>query len=147
MVTSAKLSVGLGSHASVAVAVAKLGVAGHWIVLGPGKLAITGAVVSSTLIVWLAVALFPHASVAVQVRVTLYSCGQAPGAVTSANVTTGLGSHRSFTVGAGKLGVAGHSIDAAGAQVIVGAVLSVTEIVWLQLAAFPHASVAVQVRT
>ena len=51
VVTSAKVSVGLGSQASVAVGVAKLGVAGHSMVDGPGKLEITGAVVSTTLMV------------------------------------------------------------------------------------------------
>src|SRR5438477_371160 len=36
VVTSAKVSVGLGSHASVAVGVANDGVAGHSMVVGPG---------------------------------------------------------------------------------------------------------------
>ena len=57
-------------QASVAVAVAKLGVAGQEIVLGAGNAAITGAVVSVTLIVCDAVDAFPQASVAVQVLVT-----------------------------------------------------------------------------
>ena len=58
-------------QASVAVAAANTGVAGQSIVLGAGKVAITGAVMSCTLIVWLAVEMLPQASVAVQVRVTL----------------------------------------------------------------------------
>ena len=70
MVTSAKVSVGLGSQASVAVGVAKDGVAGHCMVVGPGSAEITGAVVSTTWISWLAVLLLPQWSVAVQVRVT-----------------------------------------------------------------------------
>ena len=57
-------------QASVAVAVAKLGVAGQEIVLGAGKSEITGAVLSITLIVCDAVDAFPQASVAVQVLVT-----------------------------------------------------------------------------
>ena len=57
-------------QASVAVAVAKLGVAGQEIVLGAGNAAITGAVVSVTLIVCDAVDALPQASVAVQVLVT-----------------------------------------------------------------------------
>ena len=57
-------------QASVAVAVAKLGVAGQEIVLVAGNAAITGAVVSVTLIVCDAVDAFPQASVAVQVLVT-----------------------------------------------------------------------------
>src|SRR5438034_9587951 len=55
VVTSAKVRVGLGSHASVAVGVANEGVAGHWIVVGPGSAEMTGAVVSSTWMAWLAV--------------------------------------------------------------------------------------------
>ena len=57
-------------QASVAVAVAKLGVAGQEIVLGAGKSEITGAELSITLIVCDAVDVFPQASVAVHVLVT-----------------------------------------------------------------------------
>ena len=66
--------------------------------------------------------------------------------MTSANVTLGFGSQASETVGAGKLGVAGHSIVWFAAQVIDGAVVSRTVIVWLQDALFPQWSAAVQVR-
>src|SRR5437899_11509836 len=86
VVTSAKVSVGLGSQASVAVGVANDGVAGHWIVVGPGSVEITGAVVSTTWIAWLAVELLPQWSVAVQVRVTSWFCGHEPGVVTSAKL-------------------------------------------------------------
>ena len=64
---------GEASHASVAVAAANAGVAGHSIVLGAGSAAITGAVLSSTFIVCEAVDELPHASVAVHVRVMEYS--------------------------------------------------------------------------
>jgi hypothetical protein len=57
VVTSAKVIVGLASHASEAVGVLKLGVAGHSIVLGPGNVEMLGAVVSCTVMVWLAVLL------------------------------------------------------------------------------------------
>ena len=57
-------------QASVAVAVAKLGVAGQLIVVVAGNCEITGAVVSSTLMVCEAVDVLPQASVAVQVLVT-----------------------------------------------------------------------------
>ena len=57
MVTSAKVSAGLASQASVAVGVVKLGVAGHSIVLGAGSAAIAGAVVSTTVITCTAVRL------------------------------------------------------------------------------------------
>src|SRR5258706_6997865 len=89
----------------------------------------------------------PQSSVAVHVRVTEHSCGQLPGVVASANVGVTLGSHRSEAVGEPKVGVVGHSMLAAGlGQVIVGAVLSVTEIVLLQVEELPQSSVAVQVR-
>src|SRR6266436_3583233 len=95
--------------------------------LGPGSVEITGAVVSTTLMVWLAVLLLPQWSVAVQVRVTLLACGQLPGAVTSAKVRVGLGSHASVTVGVAKDGVAGHWIVVGpGSVEMRGAVLSCT---------------------
>ena len=71
MVTSLEVNVNTLPQASIAVAAAKTGVAGQSIVLGAGKADITGAVISCTLIVCEAVELFPQASVAVQVRVTL----------------------------------------------------------------------------
>ena len=73
VVASAKVNDGDESHASLAVAAANVGVAGHSMVLGAGSDEITGAVLSSTEIVCEAVEELPHASVAVQVRVTEYS--------------------------------------------------------------------------
>ena len=73
-------------------------------------------------------------------------CGQAPGALESTNVTVGAASQASLTVGVGKLGVAGHSIVCGPAQVMLGAVVSTTVMLWLQLAWLPQWSVAVQVR-
>ena len=70
VVTSLNVNVTVLPQASVAVAVVKLGVAGQEIVLGAGSTAITGAVVSVTLIVCDAVDAFPQASVAVHVLVT-----------------------------------------------------------------------------
>ena len=58
--TSLNVSVGDVSHASVAVGVAKLGVAGHSIVLGAGSDEIAGAFVSAMLITWLAVLELPQ---------------------------------------------------------------------------------------
>ena len=58
------------SQASVAVGLLNVGVAGHWIVLSGPTPEITGAVVSTTCTVWLAVLWLPHPSFAVQVRVT-----------------------------------------------------------------------------
>src|SRR2546427_5025665 len=147
VVTSAKVRVGLGSHASVAVGVANDGVAGHSMVVGPGSVEIPGAVVSTTLMVWLAVLLLPQWSVAVQVRVTLLACGQEPGVVTSAKVRVGLGSHASLAVGVANDGVAGHSmVVGPGSAEMLGAVVCTTLMVWLAVLLLPQWSVAVQVR-
>src|SRR5216117_3311114 len=108
VVTSANVSVGVGSQASVAVGVANEGVAGHSIVVGPGSEEMTGAVVSTTWMTWLAMLLLPQWSVAVQVRVTSWFCAHEPGVVTSAKVRVGLASHASVAVGVAKDGVAGH---------------------------------------
>ena len=51
VVTSLKVNVNALPHASVAVAVAKLGVAGQLMVVNPGNGSITGAVTSCTFIV------------------------------------------------------------------------------------------------
>ena len=56
---------------------------GDTIVVGPGSGESTGAVVSTTVMVCDFVEELPHASMAVQVRVTLYSCGQSPRVVSS----------------------------------------------------------------
>jgi hypothetical protein len=71
VVTSDEVRVKALPQASVAVATANTGVAGQSMVVGAGNAAITGAVTSCTFIVCDAVEEFPHASVAVQVRVTL----------------------------------------------------------------------------
>ena len=72
VVTSLKVSTAPLPQASVAVAVAKLGVAGQLMVDTAGRASITGAVTSCTLMVCVAVEALPQPSVAVQVRVTLY---------------------------------------------------------------------------
>jgi hypothetical protein len=145
VVTSDDVGTTLGSHRSEAVAEPKLGVLGHSTSDTEGQV-IEGAVLSVTEMVRLQVEELPQSSVAVQVRVTEYSAGQVPGVVTSDDVGTTLGSHRSEAVAAPKLGEAGHStLDTVG-QVIEGAVLSVTEIVRLQVEELPQSSVAVHVR-
>src|SRR5436309_1529114 len=147
VVTSANVSVGLGSQTSVAVGVAKLGAVGHWIVVGAGSAEITGAVVSTTWITWLAVELLPQWSFAVHVRVTSFACGQLPGVIMSANVSVGLASHASVAVGVAKLGLAGHWIVVgAGSVEITGAVVSTTWITWLAVELLPQWSVAVHFR-
>src|ERR1041385_1641833 len=146
VVTSDDVGTTLGSHRSEAVAAPKLGEAGHSTLDTVGQV-IEGAVLSVTEMVRLQVEELPQSSVAVQGRVTEYSAGHEPGVVTSDDVGTTLGSHRSEAVAAPKLGELGHSTEAAGfGQVIEGAVLSVTEMVRLQVEELPQSSVAVQVR-
>src|SRR6185436_12608746 len=145
--TSAKVRVNVLPQASVAVATAKTGVAGQLMVLGAGRAAITGAVVSTTLMVWLAVLLLPHASVAVQVRVTLYEPAHAPLVFTSAKVRVKALPQASVAVATANTGVAGQvMVLGAGRAAITGAVVSTTLIVWLAVLLLPQASVAVQVR-
>src|SRR5215212_868480 len=93
VVTSAKVSVGFGSHRSVAIGVVHEGVASQSIVVADGNALIVGGVTSWTLMVCVAVAVLPHASVAVQVLVIEKEPAHAPGVVTSAKVIVGLGSH------------------------------------------------------
>ena len=73
VVTSEEVIVGWLSQASVAVASPKSGTAGHSIGLVTVGQVITGAVLSVTVIVRLHIDALPQSSVAVQVRVTLYS--------------------------------------------------------------------------
>jgi hypothetical protein len=109
---------------------------------GAGNAAITGAVTSCTVTVCEAVVVFPTASFAVQVRVTLYEPAQAPGVVTSAEVKL-VTAQLSEAVGVLKTGVAGQFIvDGPPTPVIIGFTLSVTVTVKVQVAV-PHEFVAV----
>src|SRR3989441_4333868 len=124
LLLSTNVGVTAPSQASLAVAVAKTGVAGQSIVLAAGKAAITGAVMSRTLIVWLAVLLLPQASVAVQVRTC--TTGQVP-LLLSTNVGVTAPSQAALAVAVAKTGVAGQSIVLdAGKAAITGAVMSRT---------------------
>ena len=128
VVTSAKLNVGV-PQLSVAVGVAQDGAAEHSMVVGPGSPEMTGGVVSSTLMVWDAVAVFPQPSSAVQVRVMLYSFGHVPFTVTSTKFKVGV-PQLSVTVGVVQDGVPEHSIlDGPGKPDITGGVVSSTLIV------------------
>ena len=146
-VVSTKVRVGVGSHASLAVGALNTGAAGHSMVAaGPTPL-ITGSVVSTTVMVWLAVVLFPQSSIAVQVRVCRMFCGQVPGAVVSTKVRVGVGSHASDAEGELNTGAAGHSmVDAGPTPLITGSVVSTTVMVWLAVLLLPQSSMAVQVR-
>ena len=143
----AKLDVRVGvPQLSVAVGVVHAGVPVHSIVEGPGSPLITGGVVSSTLIVCVATVVFPHASVAVHVRVTEYSFGQLPGVVTSLEVSAGV-LQLSVAVGVAQTGVPVHSIvDVPGNPLMTGGVVSSTFMVCVATDVLPQASVAVQVR-
>jgi NAD/NADP transhydrogenase beta subunit len=104
-------------------------------------------VVSTWLIVWLAVAVFVLQSVAVQVRVT--EIPQVKALVTSTCVRLGLESHVSVACGLlnAVVGSIGHSTVPFGpTPVITGLVVSTWLIVWLAVAVFVLQSVAVQVR-
>jgi hypothetical protein len=146
VVTSAKVNVNALPQASTAVAVANSGAAGQAIVEGAGKAAITGALVSSTLMVCEAVDEFPQASVAVQVRVTEYEPAHCPFVVTSLKVRLNALPQASTAVAVANCGTAGQAIvEGAGNAAITGAVISWTLIVCDAVEAFPQASVAVHV--
>ena len=115
-------------------------------VVGAGSDAMTGAVMSCTLMVCDLVDALPHASVAVHVLVTLYDPAQAPFVVTSANVKLNVLPHPSEAVAVANTGVAGQLIvEGAGSAAMTGAVTSCTLIVWDAVDELPQASVAVQV--
>ena len=77
--------------------------------------------------VWLEVEVLLQASVAVQVRVTLYDPAQLPFVVTSAKVSVNALPHSSSAVAGVKFGVDGQFIVVgAGKAAITGAVISCT---------------------
>src|SRR5206468_452920 len=144
LLESTKVGVTAPWQASIAVGVAKTGVAGHSIVLGAGSAAITGAVVSATLMVCEAVEVLPQASVAVQVRTC--TTGQVP-LLESTKVGVTAPWQASIAVGVAKTGEAGHSIVVGpGRAEITGAVVSFTVMVCVHVELPPALSVAVQVR-
>jgi hypothetical protein len=127
--------------------VAKDGIEGHSIVVSAGSEPRTGGVLSATEIVCDAELELPQLSEAVQVRVTLNSCGQLPGVVTSLKVTTGFGSLISTTVGTVKTGVAGHSrVVGPGRPLIIGAASSTSIVIGLDVAGFPVGHPMLEVR-
>ena len=136
-----------GSQASVAVAAAKVGAAGQSIGDTTVGQVMAGGVISCTLMVGLQVDVLPQSSVAVQVRVTVYSAGQLPGVVTSEKLMDTEGSQASLAVAAPKVGAAGQLIgDTTVGQVMAGGVMSWITMVRLQVDVLPQSSVAVQVR-
>jgi hypothetical protein len=130
---------GAGSHASVAVGVTNVttfpAAFVHSTVMVPGQ-TIRGAVVSSTVIVWLHCALFNASSVASHVRVAVNPPGTLFVTVLTTVIAT-LASHASVAVGAVKSHALPHSTAAFGAHAIIGAVVSITLNITLTLLADP----------
>jgi hypothetical protein len=131
---------------SLNAGVPNTGVAGHSIVSSGGQLSTTGAVVSATVMVWLHWALFSQSSCARHVRVTLKLPPHRPLVTVLTTLTLTLGSHTSLAVGGPKPHSLPHSTVRSGAQVMLGAVVSATVMVWLHWAAFSQSSAARQVR-
>src|SRR6187551_2155817 len=147
VVASTNVIVTVASQASVAVGGVNTGNAGQLTGVVCATQVIVGGVISWTTIVPLQVAVLPQSSVAVQVRVVLYVPVHEPGVDASTNVIVTVASQASVAVGGVKTGKAGQSTgEVCATQVIVGAVISWTTIVPLQVAVLPQSSVAVQVR-
>ena len=90
--------------------------------------------------------LFPQASVAVQILVTLYDPAQAPLVVTSFDVNVKALPQASTTVATANTGTAGQLIvEMEGNDAITGASVSITLMACDAVDTFPQASVAVQV--
>ena len=109
---------------------------------------ITGAMVSLTVTVWLAVRVLPQASVAVQVRTIFFLLMHVESVVVVVNVKRGDGSQASDTEGVLEVGTLPmqSTVTFAGMLDRIGAVLSWTVMVWVAVAVLPQASVAVNVR-
>src|SRR5438876_6584141 len=145
MLASTNVTVRLVSHVSLKTGVPKAGVAGHWMVASAGQLVTVGALLSITAIVCAHVTQLVCASVAVQVRWVLLTSLPLTPRLASTNVTVRLVSHVSLNTGGPNSGEAGHlMVASAGQLVTVGALLSITVIVWLQVTELVCASVAVQ---
>src|SRR5438093_406219 len=147
-VTLALLHVSLPVGAPVAAGLVS---PGHSTVASTGKFTKLGALVSLTVMVWAWLALLPQASVTVQVRVITLTTWleQAPLLSLSLCVTVPL-LQVSVPVGApvaAGLVSPGHStVASAGKFTKLGALVSLSVMVWAWLALLPQASVTVQVR-
>src|SRR5918994_854988 len=121
--TSVKVTVIVGSQLSVAVTLAAVGTAAQSTVVLAGTPAKTGAVLSVTVIVWVAVAVLPQLSVAVQVRVMVPQPSTT--LFTSVKLTVIVGSQLSVAVTLAAVGTAAQStVVLAGTPTSVGAVRS-----------------------
>src|SRR6185369_16927118 len=143
-VTSPRFTTVAPLHASDAVGGVNEGVAVHSIVVFAPALPISGAVVSTCVMVWLRVAEeFPQASTASHVLVVVFS-QEVPPVTSPPTCTTVDVLHASLAVGAVNEGAVEHSIVAfAPAFPIVGACVSTCVMVWLRVTeGFPQASTA-----
>jgi hypothetical protein len=135
-----------GPQRSVAVGSSNVQASAHSTVLS-GAQAMVGGIVSTTVMVWLQNAMFPHRSVAPHVRVAKKVMPHKALVSVSKTITVTLvPSQISFAEGGVKLKCAPHSTRRSGAQVIVGGMVSTTSTAWLQVALLPHASATRQVR-
>ena len=135
-------------HRSLAVTTGMAGTSPrHWWLSSPGTPSNTGAVVSTTVIVWLQTALLLHASIARQVRVAVKVPPHSALVTVPVMLTTTLvPPHKSLAVGRSKVHALPHSTVRAPPHKISGGVVSTSVIVWLHTALLLHASVARQVR-
>src|SRR5438105_2904447 len=135
------------SHTSVAVGLVKTQAVPHSTVEF-GVQVIVGAVVSITVTVWLQAELLVQESVALHVRVALNVFPQKPVRLVVVVTVwlTLVPSHTSETVGWAKAQVVPHSTTWLLPQVIWGAVVSTTVMVWLHVEVLVQASVALHVR-
>ena len=144
-----QLTAGFGVHESVAVGRAKVTTAPlgpvQELVMFVEQPLITGAVVSTTVTVWLQLAVLPQASVALQVWIALKVLPH-KALVVAPTMVMVLVPQVSLVVGASNVHTVPHCTLLFATQVMVGAVVSTVVTVWLQLAVLPQASVAVHVR-
>src|SRR5688572_2316209 len=107
----------------------------------------TGAVVSTTVMVWSALALLPHASSAVQVRAIRFAL---PHKLVTTSLKVMIDDPPASVALATPVALvavfAGNSSVTSAGACNTGAVVSTTVMVWRALALLPHASAAVQVR-
>src|SRR5436309_1080361 len=121
----------------------------HGTFTGAGQVMI-GGVVSLTVIVWVQVALLPHTSVALYVRVMVNWLKQLLALITSlTQLTVTVPAQLSLAVTRLVLGAGtsrAHGTFTGAGQVMIGGVVSLTVIAWVQVALLPHTSVALYVR-
>jgi hypothetical protein len=150
MVTSEEVMVGVASQLSVAVAVPVFAgnvLAVQSTVTLAGQV-IVGAALSSTKIVCRQVDELPQSSAAFQVLLMVYSCGQPPAIVISADVIVGVPSQLSVAVAVPVLAGSVLAVQRTvilGGQVNTGPRLSSTKMVCTQELELPQSSAAFQV--